>query len=93
MKMTSAWRDYLLCQLTANGQKLSTFGTLPAELLEPIIENVGPILGGTYPRLGACMIYDASFISVPFTASELLPVYRTGRAVSSIFFHAPDCQV
>ena len=31
--------DYLLCQLTAN-KKLSTLESLPAEILEPILDEV-----------------------------------------------------
>ena len=35
--------DYLLCQLTTN-KKLSTFERLPAELLEPILDEVSLVV-------------------------------------------------
>ena len=41
MKMTTPWLDYLLCQLSAE-KPLSTLETLPAELLDPILEEVCP---------------------------------------------------
>ena len=40
MKMTTPWLDYLLCQLSAEEKPLSTLETLPAELLDPILEEV-----------------------------------------------------
>ncbi|KAK0508187.1 hypothetical protein JMJ35_009271 [Cladonia borealis] len=39
MKMTTPWLDYLLCQLSAE-KPLSTLETLPAELLDPILEEL-----------------------------------------------------
>lgn len=39
IKMTSPWRDYLLCQLTS-GKSLSTIECLPPELLDPILDEL-----------------------------------------------------
>lgn len=39
IKMTPSWIDHLLCQLTSN-KKLSTFETLPPEILDPILDEL-----------------------------------------------------